>query len=251
MLSRYFNGLNDPADHIVCRSPFHFLFRSQHKPVAQHSRGYIYDIVGKYVVASPHRSQRLGSGENADGSPGRSAQVDGLMIAGCSHDGSNEMDELLLHVQAAHLRAQLTDAGSGEYRLDLIQAVACRHFVMVSYDLVFLCGVGVAYVDLEQEAVELGFRQMIGAFLLDGVLRGDHHEGGLQRIGLSVYGDLPFLHYLEQGGLRLGRSPVDLIDEHDIAEDRSRLEREDALPRIEHRGADHVARHEVGRELDT
>jgi len=38
----------------------------------------------------------------------------------------NEMDELLLHVQAAHLRAQFSDAGSGEHRLDLIQAVACK-----------------------------------------------------------------------------------------------------------------------------
>ena len=31
-------------------------------------------------------------------------------------------------------------------------------------------------MDLEHEAVELGFGQRIGAFLLDGVLRGQHEK---------------------------------------------------------------------------
>ena len=36
--------------------------------------------------------------------------------------------------------------------------------------------VGIVDVDLHQEAVELGFRQRIGAFLLERVLRGEHME---------------------------------------------------------------------------
>ena len=66
-------------------------------------------------------------------------------------------------------------------------------------------------------------------------------------------GDVLFLHRLEQGRLRLGRRPVDLVGQDEVGEDRSGLEAEIAVARIrlvDDRGADDVRRHEVGRELD-
>ena len=67
---------------------------------------------------------------------------------------------------------------------------------------------------------------MIGPLMLDGVLRSHHHERGHEMIGLTVNRDLPLFHDLEQGRLRLGGGPVDLVDEYDIAEDRSMFELE-------------------------
>ena len=42
---------------------------------------------------------------------------------------------------------------------------------------------GVVDVDVEHEAVELGLGQRVGALLLDGVLRGEHEERQVERVG--------------------------------------------------------------------
>ena len=68
---------------------------------------------------------------------------------------------------------------------------------------------GIADQDLQQEAVELGFRQRVGAFLLDRVLRGDGHERGGEREALAFDRHLLLLHGFEQGRLRLRRGAVD------------------------------------------
>ena len=81
----------------------------------------------------------------------------------------------------------------------------------------------VADADLEHEAVELGFGQRIGAFLLDRVLRGQDEEGLGQLVGRVADGDLPFLHGFEQGALHLGRGAVDFVGEDEVGEDRAQL----------------------------
>ena len=67
-------------------------------------------------------------------------------------------------------------------------------------------------------------------------------------------GDRALLHRLEQRRLRLGRGAVDLVGEHDVGEDRARLELETpCAPRSSSAmivRADDVGRHQVGRELD-
>ena len=58
---------------------------------------------------------------------------------------------------------------------------------------------GIADVDREHEAVELGFGQRIGPFLLDRVLGGQHEERGAELVGVRAGRDLPFLHRLRAG----------------------------------------------------
>ena len=86
--------------------------------------------------------------------------------------------------------------------------------------LLFIVKRGIIDLDVEHEAVELGFRQRIGAFLLDRVLRGDDEERLGQVVGVLAGRDLTFLHGFEQGGLRLGRRAVDLVGQEDVGEDR-------------------------------
>ncbi len=76
-------------------------------------------------------------------------------------------------------------------------------------------------------------------------------KGTCEGIGLPVNRNLPFLHYLKQGGLGFGRCPVDLIDQHDIAEDGSLFKLEGCFLRIEYRSTDHITGHEVRGKLDT
>ena len=96
----------------------------------------------------------------------------------------------------------------------------------------------------------MGFGQGIGAFLLNGVLGGQHKERLLKLVGLARHGDALFLHGFEQGGLRLGRRAVDLVSQNDVGEDGAFDELK--LSRlVQDLGAYNVGRHQVGGELDT
>ena len=113
--------------------------------------------------------------------------------------------------------------------------------------------VGIADVDLEQEAVELGFGQRIGAFLLDRVLGREHMEGGGQVVALAGDGDMVLLHRLQQRRLGARAGAVDLVRHQQLREDRALDEAEMALAvgaLVENLGAEDVGRHQVRRELD-
>ena len=58
------------------------------------------------------------------------------------------------------------------------------------------------------------------------------------------------LHRLQQRRLRLGRRAVDLVGEQQLGEDRALRQRERVGLEVEQVGAEDVARHQVGRELD-
>ena len=105
---------------------------------------------------------------------------------------------------------------------------------------------------MHEEAVHLRLGQRVGALLLDGVLGRHDHEERRQLVGRARHGDLPLLHGLEQRRLDLGRRAVDLVGQHDVGEDRPRLE-DEAFGRLlaeVHLRAGDVGRQQVGGELD-
>ncbi len=106
--------------------------------------------------------------------------------------------------------------------------------------------------DVEHEAIELRLGERISALELDRILRREHEERLLERIGPAGGGDVILLHRFEQRGLRLRRRAVDLVGEDDLREDRPLHEPEAAaaLALVEDLGAGDVRRHQVGRELD-
>jgi hypothetical protein len=106
--------------------------------------------------------------------------------------------------------------------------------------------------DVEHEAIELRFRQRVGPFELDRILRREHEERTLERIGSSRSGDVIFLHCLQQRRLSLRRRPVDLVGQENLREDRPLHEPQAAVAAIlveDFRTGD-VGRHQIGRELD-
>ena len=106
-------------------------------------------------------------------------------------------------------------------------------FLRPQEQLLLLVHAGMSHIDLEEEAVQLGFGQSVGALVLDRVLRGHDHEGNARRMRDPVHGHLPFFHHLEERALRFGRCPVDLVHQHDIAEDGAGLEGEGVGARVE------------------
>ena len=109
-------------------------------------------------------------------------------------------------------------------------------------------------VDLEHEAVLLGFGERIRALLLDRVLGRQHEERVGQRMPHAADRHLPLLHGFQQRGLRLGRRAVDLIGQDRVREQGTFQE-----PPLARAGRSilfddlrpgDVGRHQVGRELD-
>ena len=104
------------------------------------------------------------------------------------------------------------------------------------------------------ETVKLRLGERIGSLLFDRVLGGEDEEGVGETVPLAPHGNLTLLHRLQECGLRLGRSPVDLVGQHDIGEDRAsqKLELPDPgrLVLLDDLRAGDVRRHQVGRELD-
>jgi hypothetical protein len=62
-------------------------------------------------------------------------------------------------------------------------------------------------------------------------------------------GDVALLHALEQAGLRLRRRAVDLVDQHDVGEDRPGPELEAGLALVVDLRAHDVCRKQIGRAL--
>jgi hypothetical protein len=112
-------------------------------------------------------------------------------------------------------------------------------------------------VDLEEETIKLGLGERVGPFLLDWVPGGEDLERIGEAVGRRPDRDAPLLHRLQQGGLGLGRGPVDLVGEDEVVEDRPGEKAHSAarppLPVVlflEHVGSGDVGGEKVGRELD-
>ena len=120
--------------------------------------------------------------------------------------------------------------------------------------LELLLEVRIADEDLEHEAVLLGFRQRVGAFLLDGVLRGQDEERIAERVPHPAHRHLPLLHGFQQGRLRLRRRAVDFVGQDHVGEQRALEEAELAVAGRavlhDHVRPRNVGGREVGRELD-
>jgi len=112
---------------------------------------------------------------------------------------------------------------------------------------------GVADQQFEEEPVQLGFGQRIGAFLFDRILRRHDEERFFQLVAGAGRRDGALLHRLQQGRLRLGRGAVDFIRQADLGKDRPalKLERPFAIRGLQHHvRAQDVSGHQVRRELD-
>jgi hypothetical protein len=105
--------------------------------------------------------------------------------------------------------------------------------------------------ELEQEAVDLRLREVVGALGLDRVLRGEHEERLGHAVRLAADRDLVLLHDLEQRRLHLGGGAVDLVGQQEVGEHGAELGPEAAVARLPQARPDQVGGHEVGRELDT
>ena len=94
--------------------------------------------------------------------------------------------------------------------------------------------------DFEKESVELRFGELVGAFLIDGVLGRENEERIGKAVGGVPYRDLALLHRLEESALHFGGRPVDLVGEDEIGKDGPQLRSELIFPGIVNERSDEV-----------
>ena len=209
---------------------------------------------GRHVVLPAEPGEGAAGLEEGERGAGRGAEIEVTLAgAGLGEGGgaADQGEDVALHgrgdVNAIHVGPQreefLAAGGRGEHGLLRDLAPALHHGG-------FLLGAGILDDELEEEAVGLGLGQRVGALLLDGILRGHHEERLGQRVRAAADRHLALLHGLKQRALDLGGGAVDLVGEDEVGEDRAAVRAEGAVLRREDHRADHVARQEVGGELD-
>ena len=114
----------------------------------------------------------------------------------------------------------------------------------------FLLFLGVIDDHFQHETVHLSFGQRIGAFLLDGVLRGHDQERVGQLESLVADGHLVLLHGFEQSALHLGRRTVDFVCQHEVGEDGAATHHKLLFLLTIDQRTDEVGRQQVRSELD-
>ncbi len=214
------------------------------------------DVVDRRRIAAVE--QRAGAHREHQRLAGARARAPGDQLAGLAgvragtgraHEREDRFDDGRADRQPAHqaLRGQEIVGAHRGLRLRLLGAGG------VEQDAALRLDVGIVDVDLHQEAVELGFRKRIGAFLLERILGREHVERGGQVVPCAGHRDVMLLHRLEQRRLGARARAVDLVGHQELGEHRALDEPEVPLAAgglFKHLGAENVGGHQVGGELD-
>ena len=224
----------------------------QRDAMAQRRCGHSLDVVGYDKRPRRHQRRRLGRPNQRDRSARAAAHGDTGPVSRGAHDAHGVVEHRLIDTLARHqlLKRQdhpLIQHGGDAGQRQLITGLI-RRGARDDVDLLLERRIG--HVDLQQEAIQLGFRQRIGALGLQRILRRQHDEGPGQRQCLALQRHLILLHDLEQGALGLGRRAIDLIGEQHIGEYRTAHDAQFARRVVEHRMSGDVRWHEVRGELD-
>lgn len=215
--------------------------------MGQYGRGELLEVVRQRVLPALQGGGRLRRAQQMQ----RRARGGAESEVGVDPGGGDQLHRVPPHrlrdVHRAHRLDQLHDLVRVRHRLQVLQrggpAVHVQH-PQLGLDA------GIAHGDTGHEAVALRLGQRVGALHLDRVLRRHHHEGARQFVAVAVDGDLPLLHGLQQRRLGLGRGAVDLVADHDLREDRARLELEVTAPLVPDGDPGDVRGQQVGGELD-
>jgi len=247
------NLFEEVCDDVIAGESFHPRVVFQNDTVAQDGRRHEFDVLKAGVRALVYEGAGPGGGCKGERGAGAGSILD--VLAGIRLTGVGAVNEAR-DIVGDHF-GQEDAASESEHATEGIGIHDGLHFGLRSEFAVIddtFEGANVIAGDfeLEEEAVELSFRERVGAFQFDGILGGENEEGIWKGMGLAKDRHATFLHRFEKRGLRFGRGAVDLVRKDDVCEDGAGLEDELtlAIELLEHRVARDVPGEQVGRELD-
>jgi hypothetical protein len=215
--------------------------------VDEHGVEQVLDVLGHDVASSREQRPCTSRALEREAPANRRPDRHGVGLA----RGADEVDDPTLDdridVDVLHGTAELLDLLEREHRLHVREWMAVPLLVQ---DLELVGRVGVAERRAQEEAIELRLRQRERPLVLDRVLGREQQERVRKDARDAVDRHLPLCHRFEQRRLRLRHRSVDLVDEHDVREDRPGAELEVTLPLVENGQARDIGRLEVRRALD-
>ena len=216
------HGTEHVFEHAVRRQPFEIRLRLQHEPVAQHRRGGSFHVVRQQVVAAVGRGMGLRHLQQVNRGARTRTERQRRPVAGSTRQGRDVGEHRRFDADGGDVPPRRSQR-AGRKRLELhgIQMVGIEPFVIAPQDQLFVCDLRILHSHLDEKAIELRFRQRIGALELDRVLRRERGKRRRQRLRATVDRDLPLLHRLEERRLRPRRHAVDLVHQQQIREHRN------------------------------
>src|SRR5216684_2088322 len=221
--------------------------RTGDNAVRENGNGELFEVVGEAIVAAIEIGASLRGALEHECAARADAQSEQLALARAVDDLESVIVQAgvdfdvrngLLHGQNI---ADICD------RIERIERIIAN---ALAQNFLFRFVRGIAHFDAHQKAVELRFRQGIGAVMLDRILRGNHEKRLRQRERFAVDGDLRLVHGFEKRGLRARRGAIDFIGEDHVGENRPGAEFKFARFGIVDADAENIAGEQVRRELD-
>ena len=192
----------------------------EHEPVREHGSASAWTSSGSAWSRPLIERVRLGGAQQHQAGARRGAELHALVVARVAQQRDDVVAQRARRVHAAGgvLGRRAPRGGRRPARASSTRSPPSWPASMLGLGL----RRRVAHRQPDHEAVHLRLGQRVGALVLDGVLRREDHERARELVRVHVDGDVALLHALEQAGLRLRRRAVDLVDEHDVGEDRAR-----------------------------
>src|SRR6266849_4354792 len=244
------DGFNDLAKNGI--GGFRFFLqrgvaRTGDNAVRENGNGELFEVVGEAIVAAIELGASLRGALEHECAARADAQSKQLALARAVDDLESVIVQagVDFDVRNGVLHGQnIADICDRIERIERIIANA------LAQNFLFRFVRGIAHFDAHQKAVELRFRQGIGAVMLDRILRGDHEERLRQRERFAVDSDLCFVHGFEKRGLRARGGAIDFVGEDDVGENRAGTKFKIARFRIVDADAENIAGEQIRRELD-
>src|SRR5262245_38340586 len=251
-LARHFNRGHDLVENRIWRDAFDLGLGAQQDAVAQGRVYYVAHVIWRHEIAPAHRGQGLARQQHGHRRARARAPEQARVFAGAPR----QIQQVRLHSRFDSRVADHRAASRDDRRVvdrDEIhgfEPARVEARLPIADDLQFVVETRAGDQNLEQEAVELRLGQRVGAFVFDRVFGGQHQEHRREAMAFAVDRHLPFLHRLEQRGLRLRRRAVDLVGQQNVGEDGAVAQRELRRGDVEDVGPGDVRRHQVWRELN-
>jgi hypothetical protein len=233
--------------------PFELELRRGRDAVAQRRQRHALDVVRCDVVTPFEQRRRASRAHERDPAARPGAGDDPGPASRGARKTHRIVEHGVVHPHGSRHGLEREHGGGLHQGHDLVDVELVADLALgdVAHQRHLVLGRRIVDAHLEEEAVELGLGQGVGAFMLDGVLGREHHEGRLERMRLALDRHLRLLHHLEERRLRLRRRAVDLVGEQQVDEHRAAARDERLRLGVVQGVAGDVCGHEVGRELDS
>ena len=139
----------------------------------QHGENQSLDVVRYAVVTTLVISQCLRGAPQRDGASRAHTDRQKLRVPRRFHDCHNVVQQRIVDPDLGHGHLRFKDVFHPQ---NGFHALHTGPMILRAQDFLLCLPLGISHANAEQKAIELRFGKRVGAVVLDGVLRGDHHE---------------------------------------------------------------------------